>query len=258
MTHRVSLACLLGLVLFLGASAASASSGTILEDPSVMSDRSRRLAAFGDGTEREKTLTAAWVKARKEFAEKRDAHRLDCRQELRRANKAQVVSVLNRCVGSDLQWEHDLLLKQKDYTTALPDITQPVRKEVLTALGAFTDAEETMIRGVDAGVFNTKDSLVTALKNLHTKYRMPLHSAWIKASVDRALTHSALVTGTEEQTGSGSLMSVSLRNCMADAESAMRSALKSTVNAERAASLLQNLGNCATPDWGTGSGTTVP
>lgn len=249
--------------LFLFASSGAAQStatqaGTLkTEDALVLRDRERRVTALSGAVIKEETLTRQWTADRKDFTQKRETHRLECRQQLRKANKAQILPTLARCIGSDLTWENDLLLKQKTYLVALPDISEPARKAVSTSLDQYRDAISTIARGIDANVFGSREELLESLSNLHGKYRLPFHSAWLRATLDRALSHSAMRISRIDRasvTGSGAVLTPPERTCIADAEAHIRTSLKGTTfNSKDTRTLLLALENC-TKSVVTGSG----
>lgn len=122
----------------------------------------------------------AWENESAAARERLAAHRRDCREAVRRANRDQLMDRLLSCYRSDLLQDVNILRKQVQHLSAVPLLDPGVKAAATGAVFKLIDAEMTIVNAIDAGLFEQEESLREARRNLRANYR---ESAWL------ALTH---------------------------------------------------------------------
>lgn len=189
------------------ASASSASSATPESSasssaaPLTAADRARALAdAFSERPElsrsallqnaaKEETVLEAAAADRPA----RIAARAECRQEIRKANRDAKSEVILRCYRAELSQEKTQLRRESALLEVLPGVTQDVRAQTRVAHDAMLSALQTLLDGIDAGVYGDATLLTNAKKRLHTQYRVPQRASLLRLRADRALAWVILI-----------------------------------------------------------------
>lgn len=120
-------------------------------------------------------------------------HRMECTDELRKANRDTRYKTMLGCYKTDLALIKEIILKQKEYVAQVPGVTETVRSQATATADNLLDAIATIIQAIDAGVYHTEADLLEAKTNLFAKYREPHWLAISKLRIDRQLTWVALL-----------------------------------------------------------------
>ncbi len=283
MSRRLALIGLSSLLVISTAYAASGSTLTGSGSTAQSSSESPLLQA--ERQKRADDLTAALAKGNKielqyrerlaNFNKKQAAHRSQCRDQLRSANKTTYLQTLLQCYRGELAMEQDFLTFERSEFSALPGITDTVKTAVLSRIDLLADAEQTLTFAIDSKVYQTTDDVQEAKRNLHDKYRVPLWDALLSARADAAKSWVGIliVDLDAAQKGQGTLTDeqskawMDARACLATREKNLQSILspgatgrKDALSAELRAlpaclTLVQNLPNV--PPQPSGSGSTM-
>ncbi len=158
------------------------------EDKSLISERVARLKGFPEAVKAWTTPDTQFREKAATYARKRAELRMECRDDLRRANRDTLVTVLLRCYKNDLVLEREYLEKRRTWLEALPGVAKLTRATVLSRLDLLADAIDTIVYAIDHRVYATQEDLVEARRNLLTRYRLPFWESVTLARADRALT----------------------------------------------------------------------
>tara|TARA_Y100000310_G_scaffold247751_1_gene253446 strand:- start:197 stop:1102 length:906 start_codon:yes stop_codon:yes gene_type:complete len=116
------------------------------------------------------------------------ANRLKCLDDMRRANRDTKFSTLQACYRKELLLHHELSEKQKQYVENIPGVSEALRSQALTSLSALSDALDSVREGTENNVFQAKEELIEAKKNLHAVYRVPVLRNLMRVEIDRMST----------------------------------------------------------------------
>jgi hypothetical protein len=142
-------------------------------------------ATLSVSTQKRTAWTTESVRLRDRLAQ----HRRDCREAIRRANRDTLISTTLQCYRSDLLQDINWLREHEQYVAATPFANPDLLASVSAAIASLTDAQSTIVDGIDANVFGTIESLEQAKGNLRTNYREPYWFALMKWNADRELTY---------------------------------------------------------------------
>lgn len=132
---------------------------------------------------------SAWEAESKRLIERLAQHRRDCREALRKANRDTLMTKALQCYRSDLLQEINWLHEFEQYLSLVPYSSAPLLASATGAIANMIDAQSTIVDGIDAGVFETMESLEQAKRNLRQQYRLPYWNAVVKMRADRELTY---------------------------------------------------------------------
>lgn len=141
----------------------------------------------------------AWENESAAARERLAAHRRDCREAVRRANRDQLMDRLLSCYRSDLLQDVNIIRKQVQHASAVPLLDPAVKAAATGALFKLIDAEMTIVNAIDTGLFEREESLQEARNNLRANYR---ESAWLALTRFRAdweLTYIAFMVRNIEE-----------------------------------------------------------
>lgn len=134
------------------------------------------------------------------YTERSSELRRRCHEELRKANRDTITGISAQCLRSDVLLEVNHRRKERDFLKNMPGINADIAHDTATRIDAWLDAAQSIIDGIDAGVFTTVDTLKAAKKNIHLTYRLPMydavmhqraaHIASLSSSVAATLLHS--------------------------------------------------------------------
>lgn len=121
-------------------------------------------------------------------------NRQDCSEAIRRANRDTLMEVATRCVRNDLLQEMALLRSQQTYSAALPLANASMHTTVQSTTAAFMDASIAIIDAIDAGLFQSMDTLKQTARNLHAQYRLALRQSLAFLRLERERTWILSIT----------------------------------------------------------------
>lgn len=169
------------------ASGAVTGTGTVIEDP-VWQARRFRDQDFENAMLNSRKTVAAFIAQQATRLQKRGELLAQCREDLRRANRDTLFKETLRCFRSFLVGDLEIARKEKTFAEGLVGPSQESVSAASAALGKLMDAISTVLTGIDAGIYQTKDDLQEAKNNLQTKYRIPAQTALTELRLSRRAT----------------------------------------------------------------------
>lgn len=203
-----------------------AGTGAVVQTEEEMrwENRQERAEGFRNPAFRIRKKIQAFTAQRESRQAKTRQHRESCREEIRRANRDNKVSVLLRCYRSELTINLETLRKRKQIIEELVGISEEQKTATLNALDSLTDAINAIIAGIDSGVYQTEKELIEAKQNLHDRYRTAYWWSLTRMRADKMLTWiSHLLTRMDTMVAEGVPSSVlehfsTASECLSEAE----------------------------------------
>ena len=125
--------------------------------------------------------------------EKLTEKRVQCREDVRKANRDSVEQVTVGCFRASLTLDLEMLRKEKQFVETVAGPTETFRKSAVFHIGNLMDAISTIIEAIDAGVYDGKEDLAEAKQNLGNAYRENRRLAMTRLRIDRAITWLTLL-----------------------------------------------------------------
>lgn len=135
-----------------------------------------------------RTEASNFRKTHKERRAKRAAKRLECRDDVRKANRDTLAPITMNCYRATLTQDLEILRKQKQFVEGIVGPTENYRNPAIFHIQNLMDAISTVIRAIDAGVYSSKEGLEEAKKNLGQAYRTQYRLAMTHLRIDRSIT----------------------------------------------------------------------
>ncbi len=150
--------------------------------------RRERTAGFWAAMMNSRKAAAAFREQQAIREEKLLEKRIQCREDIRRANRDTVEQVTVGCFRATLTLDLEMLRKEKQSVETVAGPTEYFRKSALFHIGNLMDALSTVIQAIDAGVYEGKEDLREAKQNLDKTYRENRRLAVTRLRIDRAIT----------------------------------------------------------------------
>lgn len=170
-------------------SVSSISTGELLEIQATQAkwaERISRYPNFWANMMNFRSEASAFNKEHDQRREQRRLKRLECRTAVRSANRDSIVPITESCYRATLTLDLEILRKEKQYIETLPNIAEDVRGSAKFHNQNLADAISTIIQAIDAGVFEGKEGLMEAKKNLGVSYREHYRLAMTRLRIERA------------------------------------------------------------------------
>jgi hypothetical protein len=135
-----------------------------------------------------------WEGALKTGNERLAAHRSECREAIRRANRDQLMDRTTQCMRGDLLQDIAMLRIRSQMIAATPMVDPLLKAAATGAIAKLTDAQMTIVDAIDTGLFEQTTQMEEAKKNLRLTYREPVWSALTRLRADRQLTWSIFMS----------------------------------------------------------------
>lgn len=120
--------------------------------------------------------------------QKRTEKRRACRDDVRKANRDTVTTVTFTCFRATLTMDLEMLRKEKQFVETMAGPVESTKKTALFHIGNLMDAISTVIQAMDVGVYDSKEGLEEAKRNLGITYNVQRSLAMSHLRVDRART----------------------------------------------------------------------
>ncbi len=231
----------------------SSSSSAPAESDVIREDREFRLRGFVESIEEGTVQETQFREQSAAYFAKRAQHRRICRDDLRKANKMTLMSTLLRCYRSELSSLKDFAQKQEEIFADISGLIPTIRSQAVKSAKELSDALTTVIFAIDSGVYETKDDVLEAKRNLYRKYQLPLWSNWTMVRADRTLTWIAhliekidRLTEAEKERGLDRSELSDARSCLTAQEIALRPLIQAAAEnrGEKLAASLLALQEC--------------
>jgi len=134
--------------------------------------------------------TSAFVEQHQIRREKRAEKRLACRNDVRRANKDNILSETMHCFRATLTLDLEMLRKEQQYIEAIPGVSAEHRAAAAFHIQNLMDATSTIVSAIDVGVYGNKEDLEEAKLNLESHYRLSKRVSMIKLRIDHSIMWS--------------------------------------------------------------------
>ena len=163
------------------------------------------------------------------------------------------MSTLLRCYRSELSSLKDFAQKQEEIFADISGLIPTIRSQAVKSAKELSDALTTVIFAIDSGVYETKDDVLEAKRNLYRKYQLPLWSNWTMVRADRTLTWIAhliekidRLTEAEKERGLDRSELSDARSCLTAQEIALRPLIQAAAEnrGEKLAASLLALQEC--------------
>ena len=148
--------------------------------------RVQQNAGFWAGAMNFRKVESSFRKAHENRRQKRREKRLQCRTDIRKANRDAILRETLHCYRATLSQDLEILRKQKQFVEALPGVREEYRGGAVFHIGNLMDAISTIITAIDAGVYGSKESLQDAKVNLGAVFRSHKRLAMTRLRVDRS------------------------------------------------------------------------
>lgn len=150
--------------------------------------RLNRTSGFWASFMNNRKTTKAFVEQHAIRREKHKEKRLQCRNDVRRANRDNLLSETSQCFKATLTMDLEILRKQQIYVEDIPGVSDQYRTAALFHIQNLMKAISTVVEAIDAGTFSNKEELLDAKVNLESHYRLAKRSAMTKLRIDRSKT----------------------------------------------------------------------
>ena len=151
-------------------------------------DREERVQNFWAAFMNNRKERAAFVQQNALRREKRKEKRIQCRDDVRRANRDSILSETLHCFRAMLTLDLETLRKEKQYVHSIAGVTETYRTAAVSEIQNTMDAIAPIVEAVDVGVYTDTEQLTEAKSNLETRYRQAKRLAQTLARVDHTKT----------------------------------------------------------------------
>ncbi len=124
--------------------------------------------------------------------EKRKEKRLQCRNDVRRANRDSLLSETMHCFRATLSMDLEILRKQLQYIESMVGASEKYRSDAVYHTQNLMDGISTVVAAIDTGVYTGKEELEEAKIHLEEHYRVHQRTsmAYLRVSHSQTwLTH---------------------------------------------------------------------
>jgi hypothetical protein len=174
----------------------------------VWAERIYNTKGFWAGYMNNRKNTASYKEQHLLRREKRAQKRLTCRNDIRHANRDNLLSESMRCFRATLTMELEMLRKEQQYVESIAGVTDQYKTAAIFHIHNLMEAISTVISAIDVGVYSNKEDLLEAKVNLESHYRLSKRTALAQLRIDRSKTwlnhlmvrlHSVLILGGPEE-----------------------------------------------------------
>lgn len=120
--------------------------------------------------------------------EKRKEKRVQCRSDIRKANRDSILSETLHCFRAMLTLDLEILRKEKQYTQNIAGVTEVYRTAGELEIQNTMDAIATIVEAIDVGVYTDAQQLIEAKANLEKRYLQAKRLALSKMRIDHSKT----------------------------------------------------------------------
>lgn len=248
------------LLLGLGAPAAFAESGDTLTGTGTLATPGEEFRAVwserSEGFRMDVLKTRSTIDALRAkmttTRDKRAAERRACRESLRRANRDARLGVLLQCYADDLAATRVIFGLQREEAALLPGVSPAVRSIAVQRFDVLDDAIQTILDGVDVGVFATEEEALETKHNLRERYVLPAFAALADARTDRLqawIAHLGTRLLTARETAEHTMEIDAVLTCLIEAQALVAGVLDKESNGGNKTTLSQaqsTLKSCVT------------
>ena len=165
--------------------------GTLIKFRQRLEKMNARKARTRDFWENMMNFRKAEDSYRKQHAirrEKRRDKRLNCRIDVRKANRDAILRETLQCFKATVSQDLEILRKERLYIEKLPGVRDEYRGGALFHSQNLSDALQAIIQAIDAGVYTSKEGLQDAKRSLSGTYRAQKRLAMTRLRINRSLT----------------------------------------------------------------------
>jgi archaellum component FlaC len=119
--------------------------------------------------------------------QERRAKRLECRTDIRKANRGAMMPITINCYRAVLQTELEMLRKEKQYASGIPGPTEQYRNTAITHIENLSNAISLIIASIDSGYYEDKEMVQGAKKSLGSLYRNNKRLAMTQLRISRSV-----------------------------------------------------------------------
>ena len=165
------------------------STGALLEEQQQKwTDREERIQNFWAEFMNNRKERAAFVQQNALRREKRKEKRIQCRSDVRRANRDTILTETLHCFRATLTLDLEILRKEKQYIERIAGVTDTYRTAAELGIQNTMDAMATIVEAIDVGVYTSAEQLTEAKTNLEIRYRQAKRLALTKVRIDHSKT----------------------------------------------------------------------
>ncbi len=168
----------------------STASGATLEDaPYVLTEELReRAKGFALKMQSSASERRFFREKQEERRMTRMQHQVNCRAEIRKANRDTLFPTVQRCYRAQLTQDLELLRKHRSALEEFIGASEERKTAALMKTDALIEAILAVIDGIDTGVFVTSAELLEAKANVATLYRTPYWTTLLQLRADHLRT----------------------------------------------------------------------
>ena len=122
-----------------------------------------------------------------ERRKQRQAKRLECRTDIREANRGAMMPITINCFKAVLQTELEMLRKQRQHIVALPGPTEQYSNSAVFHNENLSKAITAIMKGIDSGLYENKEELREEKRKLSALYRRNIRLAMTQLRISRSL-----------------------------------------------------------------------
>jgi hypothetical protein len=151
-------------------------------------EQKRRAYVFDDLVFKGRKGQETWNEAVTAYHQKRPPLRVQCREDIRRSNKEQLLATKLRCYRGELTLDREYYVAMQKYVQGIPGQTPIFKASVVDPVSAALEAVNSFINAIDQEVFENEEQLMEAKENLAVNYRLPAAEAMTLVRADRLLS----------------------------------------------------------------------
>jgi len=163
------------------------------------------------------------------------AHQLECKDEIRRANRDTKLLTLLRCYRTNLTLNLESLRKERLYIeNIMVGLTEGQKGNAYEELDNLVDAITTVINGIDAGVYTSQNGLEEVKTSLMKRYWTPWWHEQLKLHADRLISWIAhliiridAISEANDMLEEDQILLANTRACLTDEETRLKAAISS-------------------------------